>query len=256
MAVGSPFELSQSVTTGIISATERNDVGINEYESFLQTDAPINPGNSGGPLVNMSGEVIGVNSAIVTGGRGNDGIGFADPDRHGRRAWPTSSSRTARCIGRGSASSSVLLTPPLAKQLGLDAEHQGHPVVDDRRPEQPRREGRAQARRRDRRLRGREDPESSRRSGSRSRPARSASRSSWSTTAMASGTRPRSSRPRPRTSCSTSRRSKARSASPAPGRAGQDGDQRLRPRSPAAHRRPGQEPGPPRGPSRDCWSAA
>ena len=51
MAVGSPFELSQSVTTGIISATERNDVGINEYESFLQTDAPINPGNSGGPLV-------------------------------------------------------------------------------------------------------------------------------------------------------------------------------------------------------------
>ncbi len=79
MAVGSPFELSQSVTTGIISATERNNVGINEYESFLQTDAPINPGNSGGPLVNMSGEVIGVNSAIVTGGRGNDGIGFAIP---------------------------------------------------------------------------------------------------------------------------------------------------------------------------------
>ena len=79
MAVGSPFELSQTVTTGIISATERNDVGINEYESFLQTDAAINPGNSGGPLVNMSGEVIGINSAIVTGGRGNDGVGFAIP---------------------------------------------------------------------------------------------------------------------------------------------------------------------------------
>jgi serine protease Do len=83
MAVGSPFELSQSVTTGIISALERNQMGINGangYESFIQTDAPINRGNSGGPLVNMEGEVIGVNSAIVTGGSsGNDGIGFAIP---------------------------------------------------------------------------------------------------------------------------------------------------------------------------------
>ena len=79
MAVGSPFELSQSVTTGIISALERNAVGINEYESFIQTDAPINRGNSGGPLVNMDGEVIGINSAIVSGSSGNDGIGFAIP---------------------------------------------------------------------------------------------------------------------------------------------------------------------------------
>jgi serine protease Do len=79
MAVGSPFELSQSVTTGIISALERNAVGINEYESFIQTDAPINRGNSGGPLVNMNGEVIGINSAIVSGSSGNDGIGFAIP---------------------------------------------------------------------------------------------------------------------------------------------------------------------------------
>ena len=79
MAVGSPFGLSQTVTTGIISATERNDVHINEYESFLQTDAAINPGNSGGPLVNMNGQVIGINSAIVTGSRGNDGVGFAIP---------------------------------------------------------------------------------------------------------------------------------------------------------------------------------
>jgi len=79
MAVGSPFELSQSVTTGIISALERNAVGINDYESFIQTDAPINRGNSGGPLVNMDGEVIGINSAIVSGSSGNDGIGFAIP---------------------------------------------------------------------------------------------------------------------------------------------------------------------------------
>ena len=79
MAVGSPFELSQSVTTGIISALERNDVHINEYESFIQTDAAINRGNSGGPLVNMDGEVIGINSAIVSGSSGNDGIGFTIP---------------------------------------------------------------------------------------------------------------------------------------------------------------------------------
>lgn len=80
MAVGSPFALSQSVTTGIISALERNAVGINYYESFIQTDAPINRGNSGGPLVNINGEVIGMNAAIVTGGSsGNDGIGFAIP---------------------------------------------------------------------------------------------------------------------------------------------------------------------------------
>ena len=119
MAVGSPFELSQSVTTGIISATERNEVGINEYESFLQTDAPINPGNSGGPLVNMNGEVIGVNSAIVTGGRGNDGIGFAVPiDMAANVAdqlikdGKVHRARIGIKLG--------LLTPVLAKQLGLE----------------------------------------------------------------------------------------------------------------------------------------
>src|SRR6185312_15983941 len=68
MAIGSPFGFSQTVTTGIISATERDDVKVNAYESFLQTDAAINPGNSGGPLVNMDGEVIGINSVIATGG--------------------------------------------------------------------------------------------------------------------------------------------------------------------------------------------
>jgi len=82
MAVGSPFNLSQSVTTGIISALERNNLGIigdQGYESFIQTDAAINRGNSGGPLVNMNGEVIGINAAIFTGSTGNDGIGFTIP---------------------------------------------------------------------------------------------------------------------------------------------------------------------------------
>jgi len=60
-----PFGLDQTVTVGVVSAIGRSDVGITTYEDFIQTDASINPGNSGGPLVNMSGEVIGINTAIV-----------------------------------------------------------------------------------------------------------------------------------------------------------------------------------------------
>jgi serine protease Do len=125
MAVGSPFELSQSFTTGIISATERNTVGINEYESFLQTDAAINPGNSGGPLVNMDGQVIGVNSAIVTGSRGlgsggNDGIGFAIP-------IDMAANVANQLIKDGKVQRARIgikldpLTPVLARQLGLES---------------------------------------------------------------------------------------------------------------------------------------
>ena len=78
-AVGAPFGLLQTVTQGIISATGRSDVGIADYEDFLQTDAAINPGNSGGPLVNMRGEVIGMNSAIATSVGQSAGVGFSIP---------------------------------------------------------------------------------------------------------------------------------------------------------------------------------
>ncbi|MCA9056126.1 MAG: Do family serine endopeptidase [Planctomycetaceae bacterium] len=78
LAVGSPFGLDDTVTAGIISAKSRG-MGITEREDFLQTDAAINPGNSGGPLVNLQGEVVGINTAISTRGGGNDGIGFAVP---------------------------------------------------------------------------------------------------------------------------------------------------------------------------------
>jgi serine protease Do len=122
MAVGSPFSLSQSVTTGIISALDRNNLGINgdnAYESFIQTDAPINRGNSGGPLVNMNGEVIGINSAIVSGGSGNDGIGFAIPIK-------MATSVADMVIKDGKVHYARIgielapLTPVLARQLGLD----------------------------------------------------------------------------------------------------------------------------------------
>jgi serine protease Do len=81
VAVGSPFELTRTVTNGIVSATGRSGVGIITYEDFIQTNAAINPGNSGGPLINIRGEVIGINTAIATGGMsgGNVGVGFAIP---------------------------------------------------------------------------------------------------------------------------------------------------------------------------------
>jgi serine protease Do len=78
LAIGSPFGLQSTVTAGIISAKDRGNVG-RQFQHFLQTDAPINPGNSGGPLVDMSGSVIGINTAIMTGGRGYEGVGFALP---------------------------------------------------------------------------------------------------------------------------------------------------------------------------------
>jgi serine protease Do len=78
LAFGSPFGLDATVTAGIVSAKDRANVGL-QFQRFIQTDAAINPGNSGGPLVNMAGEVIGINTAIYTGSRGNEGIGFAMP---------------------------------------------------------------------------------------------------------------------------------------------------------------------------------
>ena len=80
LAVGNPFGVGQTVTMGIVSATGRSHLGIEDYEDFIQTDAPINPGNSGGALVNDHGELIGVNTAIIAhGSDGNQGIGFAIP---------------------------------------------------------------------------------------------------------------------------------------------------------------------------------
>ena len=90
MAVGSPFSkyLSNTVTTGIISALGRSNImNIHSYEDFIQTDAAINPGNSGGALLNMDGELIGINTAIATGGfqKGNQGVGFAIPSNMAKR---------------------------------------------------------------------------------------------------------------------------------------------------------------------------
>jgi serine protease Do len=88
LAIGSPFELDQTVTAGIVSATGRSNlriVGFDSYEDFIQTDAAINPGNSGGPLINLKGEVVGINAAILSETGGNQGIGLAISSALARR---------------------------------------------------------------------------------------------------------------------------------------------------------------------------
>ncbi len=85
MAVGNPFSLNQTVTLGIVSALGRANVGITQYEDFIQTDAAINPGNSGGALINARGELVGINTAIFSQSGGYQGIGFAVPSNLVRR---------------------------------------------------------------------------------------------------------------------------------------------------------------------------
>jgi serine protease Do len=85
LAIGSPFAIDRTVTAGIVSATERNDLQINEYESFIQTDAAINPGNSGGPLIDLNGKVVGINAAIISKSGGYEGIGLAIPSSMAKR---------------------------------------------------------------------------------------------------------------------------------------------------------------------------
>ena len=81
IAIGNPFGLDRTVTAGIVSATARTRVGVTTYENFIQTDASINPGNSGGALIDLHGDLVGVNTAIVAPSGGNVGIGFAVPSR-------------------------------------------------------------------------------------------------------------------------------------------------------------------------------
>ncbi len=117
LAIGSPFGLQQTVTAGIISAKGRS-IGQGPFDDFLQTDAAINPGNSGGPLVNMSGEVIGINSAILSRSGGNVGIGFSIPANMAKRIYTELVAKGK--VTRGWLGVSIQpLTPELAKGFGL-----------------------------------------------------------------------------------------------------------------------------------------
>lgn len=118
LAFGNPFGFSNTVTMGIISALGRANVGIAEYEDFIQTDAAINPGNSGGPLVNIKGEIIGINTAIYSRTGGSEGIGFAVPSNMVQQVME-------HLVKKGKVTRGWLgvtiqqITPELAKQFDL-----------------------------------------------------------------------------------------------------------------------------------------
>src|ERR1700757_914942 len=117
LAVGNPFGLGQTVTSGIVSALGRTGLGIEGYEDFIQTDASINPGNSGGPLVDLLGRVIGINTAILAPSGGNVGIGFAVPINIARQVMAQLISGGE--IKRGRIGVAIQdLTPDIAQALG------------------------------------------------------------------------------------------------------------------------------------------
>ena len=118
VAIGNPFGLGQTVTSGIVSALSRSGLGIEGYEDFIQTDASINPGNSGGALVNLRGELVGINTAIFSQSGGNIGIGFAIPINLARHIMD-------QLVDKGKVERGFIgiqiqdLTPDLAEAFGL-----------------------------------------------------------------------------------------------------------------------------------------
>jgi serine protease Do len=121
LAIGSPFQLSQTVTAGIVSATGRANMGFADYEDFIQTDAAINPGNSGGALINSRGELIGINTGIYSESGGYQGIGFAVPSKLARRVVDDLMKYGE--VRRGSIGPLGIekLTPQLAEEAGVSA---------------------------------------------------------------------------------------------------------------------------------------
>lgn len=120
LAIGNPFGVGQTVTLGIISATGRDQLGINAYEEFIQTDAAINPGNSGGALINANGELIGINSAIYSRSGGSQGIGFAIPINLAKGVM-TEIIEQGHVVRGWLGIEAQDLTAALAESLGIDA---------------------------------------------------------------------------------------------------------------------------------------
>lgn len=129
VAIGNPFGLGQTVTTGVVSALGRTGLGIEGYENFIQTDASINPGNSGGALVNLRGELIGINTAIIAPAGGNVGIGFAIPTNMVEASMQ-------QILKHGEVRRGVIgvaiqeITPDLRQAFNLKANQQGVLVTD------------------------------------------------------------------------------------------------------------------------------
>ena len=129
LAVGSPFGLSSTVTLGIISALGRGNVGIADYEDFIQTDAAINPGNSGGALVNMNGELMGINTAIFSRTGGSEGIGFAIPSSIAVDIVD-SLQKTGKVVRGWMGVAIQEITPALAKSFKLPEQRKGVLISD------------------------------------------------------------------------------------------------------------------------------
>jgi S1-C subfamily serine protease len=119
LAVGNPFGVGQTVTHGIVSALARTQVGISDYQFFIQTDAAINPGNSGGALVDMTGKLVGINTAIFSRSGGSQGIGFAIPANM-VRVVVASAERGGKAVKRPWLGARMqVVTPEIAESLGL-----------------------------------------------------------------------------------------------------------------------------------------
>jgi Do/DeqQ family serine protease len=121
LAIGDPFGVGQTVTNGIVSALARSDVGINDYAFFIQTDAAINPGNSGGPLVDMKGDLIGVNTAILSSSGASAGVGFAIPAVMAQQVIDAALSGQHEVVRPWLGAKTQTLTDEMAKSFGLTA---------------------------------------------------------------------------------------------------------------------------------------
>ena len=119
LAIGDPFGVGQTVTHGIVSAVARTEVGISDYQFFIQTDAAINPGNSGGPLVDMNGRMVGINSAIYSRSGGSQGIGFAIPANMVRVVVASAEGGSGAVKRPWLGAKLQEVTPDIADSLGL-----------------------------------------------------------------------------------------------------------------------------------------
>ena len=119
LAIGDPFGVGQTVTHGIVSAVARTEVGISDYQFFIQTDAAINPGNSGGPLVDMNGRMVGINSAIYSRSGGSQGIGFAIPANMVRVVVASAEGGSGAVKRPWLGAKLQQVTPDIADSLGL-----------------------------------------------------------------------------------------------------------------------------------------
>jgi len=121
LAIGDPFGVGQTVTNGIVSALARSDIGSSNYSFFIQTDAAINPGNSGGPLVDMSGDLIGVNTAILSGSGTSSGVGFAIPAAMAKQVVTTALGGAHAMVRPWLGAKTQAINGEMAKSLGLEA---------------------------------------------------------------------------------------------------------------------------------------